>query len=431
METTKRIVILLVLGLLAAGPAQSAEKQAREISDTLTASCLLRIASDPAVLPLDLQSLDALLHSSGVGGKAARDVLGVSPDEVHDLIQLESVHYLDSGKLQSRPASKRRPPSDTGMDEYMYQMRMEDDRIRNARGSSSRASLTAPTEPQSFTTEKAILVHLNVQLDESAMEPLAEEFMDAVIDNLQSSLLKAFEEYSVRLDDHLNVADKEAARTENDLREKQDMLRRISGSRVLDRNSILRDSSTLHAKIESIEMEQTSEQIIFDSTVEQIVKIQSKTTEQIGNDDVTIELRRMLELHSRNLQNIGKLVGAGQASQTQFADAEERLVRARIELAQRREQLSKSAGGNLIESLNARLADSSIQTAQAKARLSTYKRQLAEAEATLELADDYELLSLKAEIIKQNFREVLVWRDGISRQVRMLQPPSVSALGRK
>ena len=78
MEATKRVVILLVLGLLTACPAQSAEKPSTEIVGTRTASCLVKITSDPAVLPLNFETVDSLLHSSGVGGRAARDVLGLA-----------------------------------------------------------------------------------------------------------------------------------------------------------------------------------------------------------------------------------------------------------------------------------------------------------------------------------------------------------------
>jgi uncharacterized coiled-coil protein SlyX len=98
-------------------------------------------------------------------------------------------------------------------------------------------------------------------------------------------------------------------------------------------------------------------------------------------------------------------------------------------LAQRQEQLNKSKGGNQIESLNNTLTNLSMGIAQYRAQLDGYAQQLAQAEALLGKADDYELLSLKADIAKQGLQEVLVWRDRISRQVRMLQPPAVSVIG--
>jgi chromosome segregation ATPase len=134
-------------------------------------------------------------------------------------------------------------------------------------------------------------------------------------------------------------------------------------------------------------------------------------------------------LQQVNVSNVEKLSASGRASTTELAEAQEKLTRARIELAQRQEQLSKSKGGNQIESLNSTLTNLSMQVAQYKAQLAGYEQQFAEAEALLAKADDYEMLSLKADIAKQSLQEVLIWRDRLSRQIRMLQPPAVSVIG--
>ena len=91
--------------------------------------------------------------------------------------------------------------------------------------------------------------------------------------------------------------------------------------------------------------------------------------------------------------------------------------------------MSRSAGGNLIESLNWKLADLSIKTAQHEAKIHALSRQLAEADEWLKKSDDHEILSLKADITKQNLLEGIVWRDRISRQTRLIQPPSISVHG--
>jgi len=86
MKTTKSPIILLILALLTVGSARPAEDStkaeapatppSKEISDTLAANCLVKITCDPGMLPLYIDTIDYLLRSSGVGGKAARDVLG-------------------------------------------------------------------------------------------------------------------------------------------------------------------------------------------------------------------------------------------------------------------------------------------------------------------------------------------------------------------
>ena len=75
------------------------------------------------------------------------------------------------------------------------------------------------------------------------------------------------------------------------------------------------------------------------------------------------------------------------------------------------------------------LADRLIQATQDEASLASQEQQLAEVESLLVKVDDYELLSLKTEIAKQNLQEAMLWRDRMSRQIRLLQPPMVSILG--
>jgi hypothetical protein len=57
------------------------------------------------------------------------------------------------------------------------------------------------------------------------------------------------------------------------------------------------------------------------------------------------------------------------------------------------------------------------------------KNQIAEAEAFLAKADDYELLSLKAGIAKQSLEETLLWRARLGRNNRSIQPPDVTVIG--
>jgi uncharacterized protein YukE len=123
-------------------------------------------------------------------------------------------------------------------------------------------------------------------------------------------------------------------------------------------------------------------------------------------------------------------VKAGTATANQLEDIKEKLARAKIELARRREELARTAGGSLIETLNKELADRSIQATQDEATLSSLQRQLVEAESLLIKTDDYELLLLKSESGRQSLQEAMLHRDRISRQIRLLKAPMVSMLGR-
>lgn len=454
MKTTKTAVILLVLVLLttAAAGAQSAEKPTKkEISNTRIASCLVKITTNEAVLPLNEFAIDYLVRSSGVAGKAAREILGISPDIAHQLFEIEEIYnlYPDSGGRGSgygggargigiplgttvpgrRSPTPAKTPTGTAT-------------TRTTRPGSIGTTTTIPlprpptrrkptvTQPQPSTTEQTILFPLRVDLQyDEDIKPAAEEFMNALIENLRSALRGAFDQYNDKLNNQLQLADKEAIRAEQKLVQMQNDLSNISDSRDLSRSVILSNISNLRRQLQDIIMHQASQEIYIQATTNQIVETQAKVAEQLQKDPITIELKGIADIHTKSLENIQKLVKAGRASSDKVEEVLEKLARARIELAKRREQISNSAGGNKLDRLNTELAEYSLNMAQNEVSTSNLKNQIAEAEAFLAKADDYELLSLKADISKQNLEEALLWRDRLGRNIRSIQPPDVTVIG--
>ncbi len=417
MEAAKHIVILLVLLLLISAPAQSANRPAAaDISNTRTASCVAKITSNPMILPLDDATIDYLLHSTGIGGRVAREVLNISPDQVSDIFKVET---LAGAARRILPEDRRQRPEGRG---------------QKTEGGGQKPELLSSdfghlsSEQLRTAAEQTILFRLSVELGDG-VEPVAEEFMNALVGNLRSTLIKAFGDYKLRFGEQLKLAEQEATSAETDLREKQKTLREISRSRVLDRDKILADIYRLRQNVQTAKMNQASNQVIIDATTRRIAETQAKIMEQLENDSITIELQKIVELIGRLLIEAEKQFRAGTISSPQLDEIKEKLARARIEIAIRRESLSNSIGGNLIESLNKELADRSITAAQDEASIRSLERQLVEAESLLAKADDYELLSLKADVAKQTLQESILWRDRTSRQIRLLQPPMVSILG--
>ena len=434
MEPAKRIVILLIVVLLTSAPIQSADKPAAtSISNTRTASCIVKITSDPLVLPLDDVTIGYLLHSSSVGGKVVREVLNISPDKVSDTFTIEAL-VSASGRTIPDPPGRLRPTS-IGYDEQLNQNRYE----RNARESDTPATSTTRTrssltgripsvESRTSAEEQTILFKLQINLPQD-VKPIAEEFMDALVDNLQSTLVQDFEDYKLRFQNQLEFVIQEATRAETDMRQKQKALREISGSNVLDRNTILANINRLRQQVQTAKMNQASNQVIIEATTKRIAEIEAKIKDRLKNDSITMELQGLVGMSGKLVEQAEIEVEAGRMPETQLEDLKANLARARIELARRREQLSNSAGGNLMESLNKELADSTIKAAQDEAYLANQEKQLVEADSLLIKTDDYELLSLKTDVAKQNLQEAMLWRDRMSRQIRSLQSPMVSVLG--
>jgi len=434
MEATKHIVVLLVLLLLISVPAQSANQPAAvQISNTHTASCLVKITFDPLVLPLDDITIDYLLHSSSIGGKVAREVLNIPPDQVSDIFKIKALRGIE-GRILPDLSSRRRSTPTNMEKKYDYEMMMEMERFRPGDTASTARPMSSGRAPAGIVTstspaaEQTLLFWLSVELPKD-VKPAAEEFMDVLVDSLRGTLVKVFEDYKLRFNKQLQLAEQEATSAENDLREKQKTLREISRSRVLDRDKILADIYRLRQNVQTARMNQASNQVIIDATTRRIADIQARIKKQLENDSITIELQSIVEMSGKLVIEAEKQVKAGTISSLQLDEIKEKLARARIEIARRREQLSSSVGGNMIESLNKELADRSIQATQDEASIRSLERQLVEAESLLAKADDYELLSLKADIAKQNLQESILWRDRTSRQIRFLQSPMVSILG--
>ncbi|MGD8787246.1 MAG: hypothetical protein PVJ60_07465, partial [Phycisphaerales bacterium] len=237
MESAKRIAILLIVVLLTSAPAHSAEKPAAtSISNTRTASCIIKISSDPLVLPLDDATIDYLLHSSGVGGKVSREVLNISPDQASDIFKIEPLITV-AGRVMPQSLDRRQPTYRI----YEEQPQNQYETITGESDTSTTSTIrtTSPylnstnrmTHPDSLSTvsEQTILLRLGVNLPDN-VKPIAEEFMDALVDSLQTTLVKAFNDYKKRAQEQLKLALQEVARSEADMREKQKVLREISGT---------------------------------------------------------------------------------------------------------------------------------------------------------------------------------------------------------
>lgn len=498
METAKRITILLVVVLLTIGTAQSAKKPAEtkaavtsaagQISNTRSASCVVRITAHPAVLPLTFDTIQYLLHSSGVAGKAARDTLGPPPDVASDFFTIEELYsapavsmppyppgqtptvrpgFGDYGNFESpsdepptSPESLPEPeqsaeeeipaPTTSDKPQIASQMSVPTTGVpinRGVYGGGGHGSYgggyggyggygfrtgprgPAPTDSEQPVAADEFFFHLKVDIQNIQARPAAEEFMNALVTNLRENLKKVWEEQVDRLDRQENTANAEADRAEQKLAKYQQELRTLAGSRNLSRAVILSRCDILRNKLEETQMGMATDELMLKSISEQIVQTKDKLEAQIKEDPVTAELARILQIQNDRYAAAEQLHAQATASSAEVADALEKVTRARIELAQRREQLSKAAGGDKISSLNNKLADLSLKVTQADAHRKRLEQQLAEAEELLTKADTYELLSLKANLERQNLQQALVWRDAISRQIRLLQEPLVSVLG--
>ena len=261
------------------------------------------------------------------------------------------------------------------------------------------------------------------------IKPAAEEFMMALIDNLRSALNGTFEQYSAKLNKQVRLAYEEAQLAEEELVRMQAELRDFSVSRDLSRYAILRDISSLRQKLQTAIMNRASDETLYEATAERIAEEQARRKKLVEDDPITRELKLILDVHEKRLKDTQKLYESGSASAADLEDVKEKIIRARIELAKRQEEVSNPPGGIVLSSLNNDLVGLSTKMALARQEISSFEEQLREAEELLGKADSYELVSLKTDIARQNLEETLLWRARLGRNIRSIQPPDVTVIG--
>lgn len=205
-------------------PALAAEIKAG--SNTNQASCVIKIDADPAVYPVSDNAFETLIGSSGVGLKAYRDVFKSECNDLGDMLQ---VKFLGSSSYSSiplpmssptrpttttraptSPSSRILPTTKPAMDGMAEEY--EDMSMLGEPGMGARPTSPASRRPMARTTSSTrqmFKLEVDLRRDNLKIEPLAEEFLAAVIENLKASLMDVFDGQQNLLQTPLQLAEKE------------------------------------------------------------------------------------------------------------------------------------------------------------------------------------------------------------------------------
>jgi chromosome segregation ATPase len=144
---------------------------------------------------------------------------------------------------------------------------------------------------------------------------------------------------------------------------------------------------------------------------------------------VTKELESLVELSAENLSNLRKQADAGLVSVADMGQATENLTRARIELAKRREELSKQVGGGQLDQLTGEMSRMAIDRAEKEAQRDILNKQLAQVRQQLAQASTFDLEAARLRMAREAL-DILARRVA-ELQVRIanLQRPMVTTIG--
>lgn len=407
--------IIIMTWVLACGSALAAEKPAdtdkpAAISGTRQASCLLRITSDPAVLPLTPEVVEFLLRSSGVAGRAARDV------GIFDAgIELEELFELEFSPLAKGPDSKAE--------------RIKRDPYR-------------PPDPMLIRGEHMLLGRLEVRVDVKKL--VAEELLATICKNLRLALAHAHGSDLAALAERRNLAEEEFARAQDRMRRLQDVQRHLSkeaGQSNFSRAKLVGLIEDLEREKHKIAMEQAAMEARQAEIERQIAKVGRRVADE-GKDDLIIgeyktiiaEYQRIIKTAEAEIPRLEQLADAGQIPISDLQKARERLDGRRLDLVRHRQDFLRSSTAKILRKWNDELATLSIETATLHGRLGHIKGQLARVEEKhlLELADQFELeTALQLPLAREAVEQAIRWRDELARQMRMIRPARVTVIGGK
>jgi hypothetical protein len=374
------IVAALTAGGMAAAPPQ--QDAPKTLSNTREASCIVRIDSDPALLPIDGQVIERLLDSTPVSGEAALKVFGSE--------------------------SERQPQYAVTVFEEL----------------SSSVSDTGHT----------LVGALRVNVPEG-VRPAARDFLAEVCRRLERALAQVGEVDETRMRARLADVEQELSLVHQrfeELRVSEEELREQAGRADLRRPLIEASINDLERSRASLELELAGAKAREAALAQQIAKIGRQVDESLEKSEVAGELQKVVEIREKEVARVQQLVERGAASSHDLDKPQEELAHARAALAQYRESASEKAGGGLLEDLNKQLVEVAIESAENEAELRSVEAQLSEIreKKLLQLADRYEReVQLQLRFAEHALQDLTTEQEVLKRQLRSLRRPEVIVIG--
>ncbi len=308
---TKKLTILVATVILLNVTNLDAEEKTKLTSNTCTASCLVKVTIDPAILPLNYDNIEYLLQSSAIAGKAGREVLNISHNEAAKL--LEVIPLAQSANLSTSsptllPLSTSSPtllPTDKEYQDEMMMMMQEmgmgmqqprfsrrsqtdkvetmdrtsnrtrrretrDSRERGRRRSPRRTTrTTAPAKSPTSTGDRPFLFQLIVELPDE-VQPLAEEFLTALTDNLRQTLKNAHRTYLAQLINDLEFAQSQRDNTQAQLSDATEQAPQSGQDSVILIEQDPADTATYRQLEEIVDLSQLTPEMAFSEAIEEL-----------------------------------------------------------------------------------------------------------------------------------------------------------------
>ena len=377
----QNLLFTLLAIVLTAGIVQAEDKPAEELSNTRQAAVTLRITMDPKLFPMGTEEhsigrlLDIMFHS-GIIDTVGQEVIGV--DHWNDMIE-SLIHWND-------------------MIESLI--------------------VEHPKEVAGLQTAR---IRLIVSIPEQ-YKPAEKDFLEAYIEKLKSALQKecdpARKLHRKKLAVYMQRRD-EAERYLHGLLSHQ---ANVGGHGKLDKESV-RERILEH---ERARIENDMQQMVLRKRAEEIslqIQIIEAKTEASSQDDEIVQISKDVVMNlEEQLDKQQQAYKSGLISSEEISSVKDRLLRSKLELSKRLEQLQSQSAEDAHE-LNRQLRETTMQLEELEIKetvLAGYSP------GDISSSIEYEMLEVKIEAAKENLRRAIIARDQAVLEVDLLQPPTVS-----
>jgi hypothetical protein len=187
---------------------------------------------------------------------------------------------------------------------------------------------------------------------------------------------------------------------------------------------LLSEKNNLIVERQDLEMEIARSEGRMPAIEKQIIRIKEEINEKVRHDEISEELRSILAMQVKRLEEYKKLVDG-----SDVPGLEEKIARAKIELARRREQIGASAGADQLAKFSNELATLAIDMAEKRAMLEIVSNQLNRIEQQLTAS---EILDPQVSQVRLAVRALEIAERRINELNTLalnVQPPTVSVLG--
>lgn len=155
----------------------------------------------------------------------------------------------------------------------------------------------------------------------------------------------------------------------------------------------------------------------------------AKQVASLQDDTITSELLQLINKQTQQFRDIRTEVNTGRAHSSELAAIEEKLARLNIDLARRREELSRPVGIENLSALNENLSMTILDLAEKKAEYQVLERQLGEIESQIKATTTTDPKVLKYRETKKAFEEAGKRLNELKEIKDNMQPPQVIAIG--